>query len=184
MNQKVLIFLTIFSFVFGYSVYEAMKLENLFSDKSSLSTGTVVKELPSVKFYDFQTNKVVNLASYVEQGKNLVIHFWATWCGPCEKEFPDLLELTKLVSENEDVLFVFVAVNDEDKKVKKFLKKLKILPSRNILLLKDNLNELHKFGTFKMPETFVFSKTGTTIKKFSGPQPWTQKYLVDFFLLL
>ncbi|MBM5574785.1 TlpA disulfide reductase family protein [Deefgea sp. CFH1-16] len=27
------------------------------------------------------------------RGKPLVINYWATWCGPCRQEMPELIEL-------------------------------------------------------------------------------------------
>ena len=34
------------------------------------------------------------------RGKNVLLVFWATWCGPCIKEIPDLIELRKTTGED------------------------------------------------------------------------------------
>jgi len=52
------------------------------------------------------------LLSDEAEAKTLVINLWATWCGPCQKEIP---ELNKLVGkyESEDILFVLVTFEKE-----------------------------------------------------------------------
>lgn len=48
------------------------------------------KPAPPFTLNDLKGNKV-SLASY--QGKALLINFWATWCGPCKRETPWIIEL-------------------------------------------------------------------------------------------
>jgi peroxiredoxin len=48
-------------------------------------------------------------------GKLLIVNFWATWCVPCEREFPDL-EATYRRFKPRNVEFVSVSVNDPEEK--------------------------------------------------------------------
>ncbi|WP_010586488.1 TlpA family protein disulfide reductase [Schlesneria paludicola] len=48
-----------------------------------------------------------------EKGKTYVVELWATWCGPCLATIPHLTELQK---KYEDVVFIGVAVLEEDRK--------------------------------------------------------------------
>jgi len=66
-------------------------------------------------------------------GKFLLVNFWATWCGPCVVEFPDL-ETTYRMFRTRDLDMVTVAANmpDERAGVMKFLEK-QHATSRNLI---------------------------------------------------
>ncbi|HXH30942.1 MAG TPA: TlpA disulfide reductase family protein [Bacteriovoracaceae bacterium] len=112
----------------------------------------------------------------------LVVHYWGTWCGPCEAELPDLLSLIKRYERQPEVKFLLVAVNDEVIKVKKHLKTLTIPAGASISWLIDNKN-IHRdqYGTTRVPETYVFSSDKTNLKKFVGPQEWNKPMFFQTF---
>ena len=51
----------------------------------------------------------VNLADY--KGKVILLNFWATWCGPCQAEIP---ELVKTYAEYKDQGVVVLGVSIDD----------------------------------------------------------------------
>jgi peroxiredoxin len=58
------------------------------------------------------------------RGKNVLIVFWATWCGPCIREIPHLIELRNTVSE--DNLAILAISNEKPDVVKKFVAQAKM----------------------------------------------------------
>lgn len=52
--------------------------------------------------------KTIKLSDH--KGKNVLLIFWATWCGPCLVEIPHLIELRKNFSKDE---LAILAVSDE-----------------------------------------------------------------------
>ncbi len=58
----------------------------------------------------------VSLSDY--QGKIVLLNFWATWCGFCVKEMPDLDKFDK---EHEDVVVLAVDVMEEEDKVRDYI---------------------------------------------------------------
>lgn len=175
-SNKLYLFLIMIAFIFGYTTYEAVKLEKKLGQAVS---EILIKEIPKdLRFTEFGTGKPFDMRKQ-QAGKHLV-HFWATWCAPCEVEFPDLVEFINLMRENKELRFYLVAVNDDDQKVKKFLSQFE-LNSDQVVLLKDNFSDYQKFGSYKLPESFVFDKSFQTIRKFEGQQSWTQKTIVNYF---
>ena len=56
---------------------------------------------PDFAFYSLDHKAVVDLYSRQNSGKFILFDLWATWCGPCVKEFP---QIRQLHSENSTIL--------------------------------------------------------------------------------
>ncbi len=78
--------------------------------------------LPAFEGKDLVTGESVALEDLV--GHVVVLDLWATWCGPCVSELPDLIEYQK---KHKDDAFTYVGISVDDvgneKAVTKFAKK-------------------------------------------------------------
>lgn len=60
----------------------------------------------------------VSLEDY--RGKIILLNFWATWCGFCDKEMPDMQKLSK---DNDDLVVLAVDVMEKEELVKDYIEK-------------------------------------------------------------
>jgi thiol-disulfide isomerase/thioredoxin len=56
------------------------------------------------------------------KGKISVVDFWATWCGPCVQELPELARFAAGLKNRKDVAFLSFSVDDEKDAVEAFFR--------------------------------------------------------------
>jgi len=131
------------------------------------------------KIEPFVIKDINNSEKIISSSKNkvLLLNFWATWCAPCIKEIPELVELKKKFKNNVEVYFLSVDFNVK-KTVPKFLKKNKL---ENLLIFNDEkLKVSSKFGVKVMPTTVIINKDFEEVAQVKGYVDWLSTEYISY----
>lgn len=100
------------------------------------------------------------------QGKVVLINFWATWCGPCVAEYPDLMQLHTAYSAK-GFSVVGLSMDQSAGNVKKFMEKAgTVYP---MLMGDSTVSRAFRAGS-GLPVSFLIDRQGTIVKKYYGPR--------------
>lgn len=153
--------------------------EKIYADKVSASAQGAFKYLQysdkplSGEDFTFETveGEKHNLKSL--KGKTLMVVLWASWCGPCLKELPDLDHLQKILKGDK---FEIITINTKilSPSANKVFNKLNIQNLTNYIDKDDYLfSNLSKQGfVFGFPAVFLFDKNLDLITFYNGLLPW------------
>ncbi len=106
--------------------------------------------------------KALTLAG--SKGKVILLNFWATWCGPCRAEIPDLIELQNKYKERLQILGLVVDDDDQDA-IKEFTEKFGI---NYPVALATNDIRMQYGGIVALPTSFVLDAEGRIVQKHEG----------------
>ncbi len=121
----------------------------------------------SVKAADFSLStsdgKTLKLSDL--KGKVVILDFWATWCPPCRKGIPDLIDLKKRYG-TKGVEIVGISVDQETKPdVVPFIKDYGI---NYPVVYADNGIVINYGGIRAIPTTFVIDREGKIVASYEG----------------
>ena len=111
------------------------------------------------------------------RGKVVLLNLWATWCGPCRKEMPDLVRLkAELAGDDFDLVALSIDRTGLDKP-RKFLEEIGI---KNLKLYNNSSGKLAaSLKAFGMPTTLLLNRQGQEIGRLVGPAEWGSEEAVE-----
>jgi thiol-disulfide isomerase/thioredoxin len=126
-----------------------------------------VKDPENVPSFTVQSLSGQTLNPAEWRGKVVILNFWATWCGPCRYEIPELMAMEKEYPNSLQVIGLSV---DEAPaaEVEQFAQRMGI--NYPVAIASDALQ--NKFGgILALPTSFVLNKQGQVVEKHVGLVP-------------
>ncbi len=132
-----------------------------------------VTKSPSGAVPDFSWNDGNNDIKFSEftKGKVVFLNFWGTWCGPCRKEIPDIIEISKELNGKDFIVVGIPLERDRTTdamitKVSEFVAKTGI-PYVNVIDAEQKLAQA--FGGIEgVPTTYIINDSGEVIERIVG----------------
>ncbi|HEY6231382.1 MAG TPA: TlpA disulfide reductase family protein [Pyrinomonadaceae bacterium] len=113
----------------------------------------------------------IKLGNY--SGKVLLINLWATWCGPCRMETPELVRLHKEF-QSRGVEMIGLSTENPDlsaRSVSDFVREFNV--DYQIGWAQPEVAQIMMAGRTSIPQSFIIARNGRVIRRFIGFNPET-----------
>ncbi|MGP1513966.1 MAG: TlpA family protein disulfide reductase [Gemella haemolysans] len=136
-------------------------------------------ETKATQAFDFtamdKDGKTVKLSDF--KGKKVYINMWASWCGPCMREIPELEKVYQKYKDNKDIVFLsMTSPNDaefknqspQDKSKDVILKKAKELGATYPVLFDVKDRFIINYAIRSFPTHILINSDGTFETRIAG----------------
>ena len=143
------------------------------------TTTSSTSENKTIQAFDFtamdKDGKTVKLSDF--KGKKVYINMWASWCGPCMREIPELEKTYQKLKDNKDIVFLsMTSPNDaefknqspQDKGKDVILKKAKELGATYPVLFDVNDRFIINYAIRSFPTHIFINSDGTIGNRIAG----------------
>lgn len=166
--KKITILLTGVFLIMAFGVFSQEK-EGLFE-----------KSIPDVALKNLK-GEVVHTAKLENDGKPMIISFWATWCTPCKKELNAIDEM--YIDWQDETGVRLIAVSTDDQRTA--AKVVPYVDSRSWefeILLDPNGDFKRAMGVNNIPHTFLVDGNGKIVYSHNNYSPGDEYELYDKIL--
>ncbi|MDA7027771.1 thiol-disulfide oxidoreductase ResA [Bacillus sp. CLL-7-23] len=151
----------------GYTLYSAV-----FDNKEKVTAGV---QAPNFSLEEVGGNR---LKLEDLKGKGVFLNFWGSWCEPCKKEFPYMVNQYKKFKD-QGVEIVAVNVGESKLAVQNFIKNKGV--NFPVVLDKDR-QVLEAYGVIPIPTTFLINSDGEVVKVVESEM--TERMIHDYLNMI
>lgn len=129
---------------------------------STVTQAAVGQEAPDFTLQSMD-GKTVKLSDY--KGKKVYLKFWASWCGPCKKSMPELMELAAKEDRDFEILSVIAPGLQGEKTIDQFPKWFEEQGYKDIPVLYDTkATTFQAYQIRSIPTEFLIDSNGKIAK--------------------
>jgi peroxiredoxin len=132
---------------------------------ASLSQNVMAAKLKTV------TGDTISLSDY--SGKVMLVNLWATWCGPCRNEIPELVRLHREFRQQGFEIVGLSTENpiDSEDRVKSFARDFNMDYHVGWAPPEVSIGLMQMTQRDAIPQSFIISRDGRVLKQFVGFSP-------------
>ena len=149
---------------FAHYIEVALENERQQKEYEAKMAEAMEKTAVGKMFTDFAAEyngKTQKLSDYVGKGQYVLVDFWASWCGPCRAEIPNLIAIyNKYKDKNVNVLGV--AVGDKPEDTEKAIAEMGVNYPQIINAQNSGADE---YGIQGIPHVILFGPDGTILER-------------------
>ena len=148
----------------------SFKINNDFNEKNEIQIIYSKEDAEFSILTSSLDNLIINdqIILYELKGKVVLLNFWATWCGPCRIEIPDLNDLyKKYYDKGFEVLGI--SISDNEKQLIDFKKGYNV--QYPLLWGAQNIMQnilLQYGGVYSVPMSFLINRNGEIVRVYPG----------------
>jgi thiol-disulfide isomerase/thioredoxin len=174
---------SVIPFVATMSIFWALATSQIAAagELSQLATGAmanfnaVPKPLP-VPVIKFRDNRGQLQDLSLARGKVILLNFWATWCGPCRREMPDLDALQARLGGPKFIVMAISSDRQGLEVIAKFYRQYKI---KHLAIFNDKSSKATRaFKVYGLPTSVLVDGRGRELGRLVGPAEWNSEQAV------
>ncbi len=124
---------------------------------------------------DFSLPDLHGVQRHLPKGKVVLLNFWATWCPPCRKEIPSMVDLDEKLKDK-GLAVIGASVDKDGDQLTGFVREYGV----PFEVLRDADSTVsRRYGVFRYPETFLIDRKGVVRYHLVGAVEWTNPAVIN-----